>query len=103
MIQKQLGAVACYSLIIPAYPVQALPVGELERWACFAIAGVCDCAPSPEHRFMPGLVSMTSAMKCRVGDFNLASLEAAVVIFMECQGQREVFLLLGLERTCWVW
>lgn len=50
---------------------------------------------------MPGLVSMTSAMKCRVGDFNLASLEAAVVIFMECQGQREVFLLLGLERTCW--
>lgn len=46
---------------------------------------------------MPRLFSTTPAMK-RFWDFNLALLEAAVVTFMECKGQREVFLLLGLER-----
>lgn len=49
-----LAAVVSYSYwFILAGQDQALPVGELETWACFAIAGFCDSDVRPARTEAP--------------------------------------------------
>lgn len=59
-------------------------------------AGVCDCAPSSDLSSSsclgqsPQHLQWNASAGTTLGGFNLALLEAAVVIFMECKRQREV-------------
>lgn len=75
-------------------------MNELERWACFAIAGFCDslmCTqPGPKHLLMPGSISTESAMKhpsasAGVGDFHMASLEGCCSHFYGVQRAKRPF------------